>query len=157
VTGPTDSAELIAPPPVLYAGALIAFLVLRSFWPAPIVGRANWAVAAGIVVGLLGAGLVLWGLATMRTAGAAVDPRKGTKAIVTTGPFRFTRNPLYVGLTLVYLGLTLGFDTWWGIVLLVPLMVVLHVGVVRREESYLERKFGDEYRQYKRKVGRYIG
>jgi protein-S-isoprenylcysteine O-methyltransferase Ste14 len=157
VTEPTDHAGVIAPPPVLYAGALIASFVLRRFWPAPISGGATWVVLAGVALGLLGVGLVVWGLVTMRSAGTNVDPRKETTAIVADGPFRVTRNPLYVGLTLIYLGLTLGFDVWWGLVLLVPLLIVMHFGVVCREERYLERKFGDDYRQYKRRVARYIG
>jgi protein-S-isoprenylcysteine O-methyltransferase Ste14 len=86
-----------------------------------------------------------------------LDPAMPTTAIVSGGPFRFTRNPLYVGMTMLYVGLTLGFDTWQGFVLLVPLLTVMHFGVILREERYLEAEFGDEYRRYKGSVARYLG
>src|SRR4029434_8133859 len=79
-----------------------------------------------------------------------------TTAIVASGPFRFSRNPLYLALTLLYLGLTLAFNTWWGIVVLVPVLIIMHRGVVQREERYLEQKFGETYRQYRSKVRRYL-
>ena len=75
---------------------------------------------------------------------------------MSSGPYRISRNPLYLGLTLIYLALTLAVDTWWGIALLLPLLVVLHHGVVLREERYLERKFGDTYRLYRARVRRYL-
>jgi len=77
-------------------------------------------------------------------------------AVVTSGPYRFSRNPLYIGLAIVYLGLTLTFDAWWGIVLLALVLIVMHLGVIQREERYLERKFGDGYRQYRSAVRRYL-
>ena len=92
----------------------------------------------------------------MHGAGTNINPLMPTTSIVTSGPFRFTRNPLYVSLTLLYLGLTLAFNTWWGIVGLIPLLVVMHYGVVLREERYLEQKFGEMYRQYRSKVRRYL-
>jgi protein-S-isoprenylcysteine O-methyltransferase Ste14 len=73
-----------------------------------------------------------------------------------SGPFRFSRNPLYLALTLLYLGLTLALNTWWGIVLLVPVLIIMHWGVILREERYLEQKFGESYRQYRSKVRRYL-
>jgi len=79
-----------------------------------------------------------------------------TTAIVKSGPFRFYHNPLYLALMLLYLGLTLAFNTWWGIVLLVPVLIIMHCGVVLREERYLEQKFGETYRQYRSKVRRYL-
>ena len=81
---------------------------------------------------------------------------KPTMSIVTAGPFRFTRNPLYLGVTLIYCGLALVSNTWWGFVLLVPVLLLIHFGVVAREERYLERKFGDSYRQYRASVRRYL-
>ena len=92
----------------------------------------------------------------MRAAGTNVRPSLPATAIVTTGPFRFSRNPLYCSLTLLYLGLTAIFNTWWGLIVLVPLLLVMHFGVVLREERYLERKFGDTYRQYRMSVRRYL-
>jgi protein-S-isoprenylcysteine O-methyltransferase Ste14 len=92
----------------------------------------------------------------MHAAGTNVNPALPTTTIVTSGPFRFCRNPLYGALTLIYLGLTFAFNTWLGMVLLVPLLVIMHFGVVLREERYLEHKFGEAYRLYRSRVRRYL-
>src|SRR5262249_2986612 len=133
-----QTAGVVARPPVLYGAALIVALVLHRFWPLPIFrpGVVRWLGIAVVAVGLT---VVLRSIFTLRAAGTNVDPLLPTTAIVTTGLFRFSRNPLYLGLTLMYLGLTLAFNTWWGIVLLVPLLMTMHRGVVLREERYLER------------------
>src|SRR5262249_55548679 len=131
---------VIARPPVLYSIALILALVLHWFWPLPILRALvfRWLCIASVALGLAA---VLWVIRAMRTAGTNVDPLLPSTAIVTTGLFRFSRNPIYLGLTLMYLGLTLVFNTWWGIVLLVPLLMTMHRGVVLREERYLAETF----------------
>jgi len=146
---------VIAPPPVLYGAALIIASALHWFWPLPIF-RASVVRWLGIAVVALGLALVLQVFRTMRAAGTNVDPRRPTTAIVTTGLFRFSRNPIYVGLTLMYLGLTLAFNTWWGLVLLGPLLLTMHRGVILREERYLEQTFSEPYRQYCSMVRRYL-
>ena len=155
MTESADRPGIVAPPPVLYLGALAAAFLLRWFWPLPFWGR-EVAVWVGIALVLVGLAIGVWGRQTMVRAGTNVDPRRPATAVVTSGPFRFSRNPLYVGLTLIYLGITTALDTAWGLVLVVPLLVVMHQGVVRREERYLERKFGDGYRQYRAAVRRYL-
>ncbi len=92
----------------------------------------------------------------MQAAGTNINPYRPSTAIVTSGPFRYSRNPLYLALTLLYLGLTLAFNTWWGIVVLLPLVVVMDRGVVLGEERYLEQKFGESYRRYRSEVRRYL-
>ena len=146
---------VIAPPPVLYSAALIVALVLHWFRPLPIFSASvvRWLGMALVAVGLA---VVIRVFRTMRAAGTNVDPRRPTTVIVTTGLFRFSRNPIYMGLTLMYLGLTLTFNTWWGLVLLVPLLPTMHRGVVLREERYLEQSFGEQYRQYCSRVRRYL-
>jgi protein-S-isoprenylcysteine O-methyltransferase Ste14 len=126
-----------------------------GFWPTPIVGHGG-ALWLGLALLIIGAAIVIPGRRQLLAAGTNVDPTLPTTAIVTTGPFRFSRNPLYVGLTLLYLGLTFAFDTWWGIILLVPILVVMHFGVVLREERYLKEAFGETYRQYCSTVRRYL-
>ena len=155
MTESADRPGIVAPPPLLYLGALAAAFLLRWFWPLPFWGR-EVAVWVGIALVLVGLAIGVWGRQTMVRAGTNVDPRRPATAVVTSGPFRFSRNPLYVGLTLIYLGITTALDTAWGLVLVVPLLVVMHQGVVRREERYLERKFGDGYRQYRAAVRRYL-
>ncbi len=91
-----------------------------------------------------------------RRAGTPPEPHKPTTAIVTSGPYRFTRNPIYVSFTLVQLGIALWTGSGWILALLVPVIVLMHYGVIAREERYLERKFGDEYNEYRRHVRRWV-
>jgi len=151
----TDSPGVVALPPFLYGGAFLVVLVLRWIWPMPILGRSViiWPGLALVAVGL---GIAIWGRRTMVAAGTNVNPSRPATVIVTSGPFRFSRNPLYVSLTLLYLGLSLAFDTWWGPIALIPLLIVMHLGVVLREERYLDKKFGESYRQYRSSVRRYL-
>jgi protein-S-isoprenylcysteine O-methyltransferase Ste14 len=149
-----DNAGVIVRPPLLYAVALAAMLALRWLWPLPIFSGA--AFRSGLALVALAVGLLIWGRQTLVTGGTNVDPSLPSTAVVTSGPYRFSRNPLYMGLAVVYLGLTLALDTWWGIILLALVLIVMHRGVIQREERYLERKFGDGYRQYRAAVRRYL-
>jgi protein-S-isoprenylcysteine O-methyltransferase Ste14 len=108
------------------------------------------------VLVLAGVALIIAGRRAMRAAETNINPFKPTISIVTLGPFGFTRNPLYLGVTLAYVGLTLVVNTWWCILLLVPVLLLIHFGVVMREERYLDRKFGDSYREYRSRVRRYL-
>jgi protein-S-isoprenylcysteine O-methyltransferase Ste14 len=96
------------------------------------------------------------GQITLVRAGTNVSPLKPTTAIVTGGSFRFTRNPLYVGGTALLFGVSLLIGTWWGLIVLVPATLMLHYGVVLREERYLEQKFGESYVEFKSSVRRYL-
>jgi protein-S-isoprenylcysteine O-methyltransferase Ste14 len=92
----------------------------------------------------------------MRRAGTNVDPYEPATAVVTEGPYRFTRNPMYVGFTLMYVGISALANALLPILLLPAVQQLMRRGVIEREERYLERKFGDEYRRYKESVGRWI-
>jgi protein-S-isoprenylcysteine O-methyltransferase Ste14 len=92
----------------------------------------------------------------MREAGTNVLPSKPALTLVTSGPFRFTRNPLYVMNALVYLGLTLICNSAWLLGLFVPMLLVIYWGIIRREERYLEAKFGEAYLAYKARVRRWL-
>jgi protein-S-isoprenylcysteine O-methyltransferase Ste14 len=155
MAGDQDSPGVVVLPPLLYGGVFIAALLLRWIRPLPMVPA--WAALwPGIVLALLGMGIMVVGRRAMESVGTNVNPMLPTTAIVTSGLFRFTRNPLYVGMTILYVGLTLAFNTWWGAILLAPVLVVMHSGVILREERYLERKFGAAYREYRSKVRRYL-
>ena len=150
-----DKPGVLARPPFIYGGAFLIVLVLRWFWPMPILARPA-SLWAGLALLALGIGIALWGRKAMMAAGTNIDPMLPTTALAASGPFRFSRNPLYLGLTLVYLGLTLVANTWWGMVVLIPLLFIMHRGVVLREERYLEEKFGERYLEYRRRVRRYF-
>ena len=94
-------------------------------------------MALGAAFSVFGIGIAAWGRITLVKGGTNVNPYKPTTSIISGGPFVFTRNPLYVGLQSLFIGLSLLVGTWWGLVLFVPAFLVLHYGVVLREEAYL--------------------
>ena len=100
--------------------------------------------------------LAIWAIATIRGAGSQVATDKPTTKVVSEGPFRVTRNPIYAGMFLGHIGLAIAFDSLWLLVTLLPFYLVIRYGVVAREEAYLERKFGKDYLNYKSKVRRWL-
>lgn len=154
--GVPDNPGVIAPPPLIYASALVAGFFLngrfanhpdRVFFLPRVLG---WLlIGSGVVIGGLG-------FREMRRAGTNVDPREPTTAIVTGGPYRFTRNPLYLSITLIYCGIAARARALPAFLLLPAVLLVMQRGVIEREERYLERKFGDEYLRYKARVRRWL-
>jgi protein-S-isoprenylcysteine O-methyltransferase Ste14 len=103
-----------------------------------------------------GIALAIWFLLAMRRAGTPVDPREATTALVQSGPFRYTRNPAYVAFALTYLGVSFVAGARWPLVLLPVVLVIVDRGVIRREERYLEARFGSDYSGYQRRVRRWL-
>ena len=140
---------------MLYLCALAAGIALHTIWPiwfpSPVAARI---IGAMLVVG--SGILITWGVATMRRAGTNVRPDQPTLVIVVNGPFRFTRNPLYLALTGIYIGLAMLINTAWPVLLLPVLLALMHWGVILREEHYLEAKFGSTYLDYKARVRRWL-
>jgi protein-S-isoprenylcysteine O-methyltransferase Ste14 len=150
-----DIAGVIAPPPLIYAGPLAVGLLLNLKFPMRFLPRK---VAAILGVTLIGASVALVSQAfqRMRRVGTNVNPTEPTTVLVTEGPFKFTRNPLYLSLTLFYAGVATLMNALWAMLLLPIVLFVLNRGVIEREERYLERKFGEQYMQYKGRVRRWI-
>jgi protein-S-isoprenylcysteine O-methyltransferase Ste14 len=153
-----DSARVIAPPPLIGLGALLTGLALDWILPAYVVTTVLPLSTRIVLAGVL----VMGGFALMQTAkrafqhlGTEVKPWLPSTHIVASGPYRYMRNPMYVAGVLIIGGLAFALASDWTLVMLVPTAVVLHYGVVLREERYLERKFGDPYRQYREAVPRY--
>ncbi len=152
--GDSDNPGVVAPPPFIYAGTLAAGLLLNRLRPTPFLPRGLRLFGlASIVGGLL---LGLSGVREMRRAETNVDPRKPTTAIVDAGPYQFTRNPLYVSMTLIYCGISAVANALLPFLMLPGVLAVMRKGVIEREELYLERKFGEEYLSYKERVRRWI-
>lgn len=154
-SAPDDKPNVLMLPPLLYAVGLAVGFLLQWVVPRPILATSARYWIGGLVLAL-GVVLAIWGRHVMERAGTNVNPTLPTTALVTTGPFRVSRNPLYVALTLVYIGLALLANALWVLLLVVPVLFVLHNGVVRREERYLEAKFGETYRAYRSRVRRYL-
>ena len=100
--------------------------------------------------------LFAWAIATMTRAGSNVPTSRPTTTIVDSGPYRYTRNPIYLGMVLGLIGLAIAFNSLWLLMTLVPFALVIRYGVITREEAYLERKFGDVYRRYHTRVRRWL-
>lgn len=152
----TDTAQVIIRPPLAWALAVIAGLALNWLMPLPFVPAAVSARWLGGAVFVLALALFAWAITTIIRAGSNVPTNMPTTSIVDTGPYRFTRNPIYLGMTLGLVGLAIAFDSLWLLVMLVPFLVAIRYGVVAREEEYLERKFGEVYRRYRARVRRWL-
>jgi len=108
------------------------------------------------LVFLIGFALAAFSVRTFTRAGADVVPGRPATTLVTNGPYRVTRNPIYIGFILLYFGIAILATSVWMLLLLVPLLIVLQRGVVEREETYLDAKFGEEYGKYKARVPRWL-
>jgi protein-S-isoprenylcysteine O-methyltransferase Ste14 len=151
-----DIPGVVVPPPLVFLAALAAGFLLD--WAVPVtVDPATTPVRmTGLVLVVLGGALMFAGLRAFTRAGTAFRPDRPATRLITAGPFRYTRNPLYIALTLIYLGVALAAAKIWPAATLVPALAVIRYGVIAREETYLERKFGDGYRDYKSRVGRWL-
>jgi protein-S-isoprenylcysteine O-methyltransferase Ste14 len=151
----SDNPGVIAFPPALYAGTLAIGLGISFLFPVSFLPRLVSVPIAALAI-IFAGWLSSSAFRTMTRAQTAVDPAKPTTAIVSDGVFRFSRNPLYLSLTLLYISISLLLNALWALLLLLPLLVIVQIGVIQREEVYLERKFGDEYLRYKAQVRRWI-
>lgn len=152
-----DVPGVIALPPLVYLGFLAAGTLLEGFVPTPwpdVPRPARYAVG-GLLV-LAGVGLAVLATGRFRAAGTNIPPTLPATALVVTGPYRWSRNPMYLAMTLIYAGLAIAAGSLWTLALLVPVLLLIRYGVIAREEAYLERKFGDPYRLYKSRVRRWL-
>lgn len=153
-----DSPGVPVPPPLLFVFGFLLGLLADGVVPVRLLGSARREIAVIGGWGAIAAGLLVmcWGLATFLRSRTAVMPHLPASRLVTSGPYRFSRNPMYVGLTLTYVGLALLIDTAWPLFVLPVVLSLLMVLVVRREERYLERAFGEAYRSYRQRVRRWV-
>ena len=150
-----DNPGVIAFPPLIWLVNAVISILVHLFIRLPIM-RSGICLVCAIVLIILAPTLALSALRTMKAAGANVDPAKPTLMIVRDGPFRFTRNPMYLALCLVQVALGFFLNDWITLLFVIPLALILHYGVILREERYLSAKFGEPYLQYKREVGRWV-
>ncbi|MCL5972427.1 MAG: isoprenylcysteine carboxylmethyltransferase family protein [Firmicutes bacterium] len=152
-----DSAGVIMPPPLIYGGGIVLGAVLE--WAVPLrVQVLQYLFFRGLgLILLLGSVVVsLWALRVLSALGTSADPNQPTLVVADSGPFAFSRNPLYLSLTWLQLGLGLVLAWPWLWITLVAVMWLMTHGVIDREEQYLENKFGVQYLNYKVRVRRWI-
>lgn len=156
--GGPPHAGVVAPPPLIYFGFLLLGWVLDTrllhlAMPFPLTLPVKVIAVALILSGL---GLEMWAGGLFKAAGTNVVPWSPSTALVDTGPYRFSRNPMYVGFTLVYLGLALGLQSPSAMILIIPCLALMTWGVILREERYLAARFGQPYLDYKDGVRRWL-
>jgi protein-S-isoprenylcysteine O-methyltransferase Ste14 len=151
-----DVANLgLVRPPLIYLVSLAVGLLIQLVIPLPVLPRIL-AIPLGAFLVVLAIPLVSYSVEKFRAAGTPVPARKPTTTIVRTGPYRFSRNPIYLAFSLLQLGLAIWINTVWLLVTLAGAVALIHYVVIPREQQYLERKFGAQYLDYKTSVRRWL-
>jgi len=145
---------VVARPPVVYLVSILVGLGLDRVAPRTLVPRAVQPLGPLLV--LLAVVLFVLSVREFRRAQTPIRTRKPVTAILDTGPYRFSRNPIYLAFTLLQLGIGIWSNSVWVVGMLVPTLVLVSYGVIAREERYMEGKFGDEYRRYRAAVRRWL-
>ena len=153
-----ETPDVIARPPLLFLGALLLGLVWDFLLPLPFLipgsDLLHWIIGGALI--LIGLAVSGAGIRNFSRAGTPVRGYKPTCALVTAGIHGWSRNPIYIGMFLIYIGIGLAAQSPWVLMITLPLAITIRYGVVAREEAYLERRFGDEYRHYKSRVRRWL-
>ena len=150
-----DRVGNIAPPAFIYVGALVIGLLVHWLYPVQVLPT-FFAIGISLLLFVVSGPIAITAVRAFSRAKTTYLFSKPVSAIVTDGPYRFSRNPGYVSLTLLYLGIGFLVNSFWVLIMVVPAVIVIHFGVIKREERYLEAQFGDEYRAYRTTVRRWV-
>lgn len=142
-------------PPLVYLGSIALGLVIHFFWPVRLAPR-SVSTPVGAILTLVAVALFVSAVQTFRAAGTPVPGNRPTTTIVPTGPYRFSRNPIYLAFSLFQLGLAFWVNSLGVLITLIPAVALMLLVVVPREERYLEARFPSEYFAYKRSVRRWL-
>ncbi len=145
----------LLPPPLVYAAGLVAAWWLHGDHPLPLViGQLAFPLGWGLIaVGLAG---FVWALSAIWGHHTTVNPYRAASNLVTEGPFRYSRNPIYLSDWFIYAGVTLLLQSLWPLLLAPLVWVAMRYGVIAHEEAHLEARFGEEYRRYRARVRRWL-
>jgi protein-S-isoprenylcysteine O-methyltransferase Ste14 len=154
----TAVAGAFTRPPLLFIACLVLGLIFDRVAAAPLTFQADTAVGRGLSIALIAAGIatMVAAIRNFSRASTPVPSNQPVRALVTSGIHGYSRNPIYIGMFLIYAGFGTIAHSPWVLILAIPLFVIMHYGVIAREETYLERRFGDEYREYKARVRRWL-
>lgn len=155
ITRSRDHAGVWIPPPLLYVVVFLVGVLLESVLPLSLLPDRLASIGGPMLIAA-GAGLSFWSAALLRSRRTSVIPIRPTTTLVVDGPYRLTRNPMYLGLVVIFVGVALVMQVLWAIVLVPVLLVLVTVTATRKEEAYLEHKFGAEYRGYRAAVRRWL-
>lgn len=157
-TSSADTPGVTVLPPLVYLAGIVGGYVIQFLWPIPIVPPLfDVAIRAiGILVILVAGWLMFTALGAFQRVGTPANPHETPKALAFDGPYRFTRNPMYLGMACVEGGLALVGNALWPLLALIPVMWWIRTQVIAREEVYLEAKFGAPYRDFKGRVRRWL-
>ena len=158
MTDVRDTARVIAPPPLVALGAVILGVLFDRLMPAYVVSAVltrNGRIVICVLLVAAGVTLAVAGRSAFVRHGTSVNPFRPSRVLVTTGIFAYVRNPMYVGLVCLVAGVGIALASDWTLVMLVVAALLIHFGVVKREERYLEARFDDAYREYMAAVPRY--
>lgn len=152
-----DHPEVIAFPPLIWLMCAVTSGLVQHFiiFPSHMM-RDEVSLPLGIALSVAAVALLIWAGSVLKMAGTNVNPSQPALTIVRNGPYRFTRNPMYLALCLLQVSLAFFLNDWISLLFVIPLALVLHFGVILREERYLEAKFGDPYLALRRDVRRWI-
>jgi protein-S-isoprenylcysteine O-methyltransferase Ste14 len=156
-TATAPNAGVKFPPPLVYVAGIVAGWLLDRAWPWRIVTPpSRWlpfVVATFIVFAFV---VMISAVSVFRRARTSLIPNRPSTAFVVSGPYRFTRNPMYVSMAALYLGVAFAMNSWWPVALLVVVLLIIRHAVIAREERYLRARFPAEYPEYCRKVRRWL-
>ncbi len=150
-----DTAGIVAEPQWIFAASVVAGLLLQWIHPLPVL-PSGAGLPIGIALAVVGITLCRSAVAAFRQVGTSIQPGDPASAIVTTGPYRFSRNPIYLGMALLAAGIGLLANAGWVLALLALALVVIQKGVIEREEAYLGRRFPNAYPAYTQHVRRWF-
>jgi protein-S-isoprenylcysteine O-methyltransferase Ste14 len=155
---PLSNPGVRFPPPVIFVAGFLSGWLLDRYWHAVPLSRLGRAATEPIGLGLLAIGVVLGvsGVVTFRRARTPIIPSHGARRLVVDGPYRYTRNPMYTGLTIAYVGMAAMLDSAWPLIVLPVVLIALVRLVISREESYLSSAFGADYDAYRARVRRWL-
>jgi protein-S-isoprenylcysteine O-methyltransferase Ste14 len=152
--GPSAANLGPARPPVIYLTAIVVGLASHFIWPITFAPKS--ARPCGVLIVVLAAILFIWSIKTFQSARTPVPGNQPTTAVVTVGPYRFSRNPIYLAFSAFQVGIAMGVDSAWLLVTLLPAIALMSFVVIPREERYLDGRFGEEYARYKASVRRWL-
>jgi protein-S-isoprenylcysteine O-methyltransferase Ste14 len=152
---PRDTPGVRFPPPALYLAGILIGALMQHFTPTPSLPR-DVQLPLGIGLVLLGVAIIVAGASTIIGGGSTINPAGTAKHLMTGGIYRFTRNPMYLGLAIVHVGVAAWANSLWILVLLPIVIVLMNVLVIQREEAHLTRRFGAEYDAYRQRTRRWL-